>query len=114
MIPVSDLTVETTEANAETVVTIAGRVTIDSSPRLRTALLDVIRGRRSPVVAINASAVEYLDTSGMATLLEASRIARDQSVRLRLFGLTGEPKMLADVAELSEIFNALGSSVEGR
>ena len=45
-------------------------------------------------------------------LLEAARVAASQGVRLRVVGLSGEPKMLAQIIELDRIFGAYGSEVE--
>jgi anti-sigma B factor antagonist len=95
-------------------VSVTGRVVIETSPRLRAALLEAIRSRVSPVLVIDMFGVGYLDTSGVATLLEASRLARANGVRLRVLGLTGEPEMLARVLEMDHIFSALGSEVEFR
>ena len=39
-------------------------------------------------------------------------LARDRSVPLRVVGLSGEPRLLAEVIELDRIFRALGSEVE--
>jgi anti-sigma B factor antagonist len=64
------------------------------------------------VLVIDMSGVSYLDTSGMATLLEAADVARAQGVRLRVVGLSGEPRMLAQIAEIDRIFRAYGSEVE--
>jgi anti-sigma B factor antagonist len=64
------------------------------------------------VLVIDLSALSYLDTSGVATLLEAARVASRQRMRLRVIGLTGEPKMLAQITELAVIFRAYESDIE--
>ena len=64
------------------------------------------------MLVIDLSALSYLDTSGVATLLEAARVASAQGVRLRVIGLIGEPRMLAQIAELDVIFRAYGSDLE--
>jgi anti-sigma B factor antagonist len=108
------LTIATTWGRPESKVSVSGRVVIDTSPRLRAALLQAIRKRFSPVIVVDMSDVSYLDTSGVATLLEASRLARAHACRLRVLGLAGEPEMLARVLEMDRIFLALGSEVEFR
>jgi anti-anti-sigma regulatory factor len=55
-----------------------------------------------------------LDTSGLATLLEALKAAHQRSVTLRVLGITGQSRTLAEVAELDKIFQAVGSEVEFR
>jgi len=95
-------------------VSVAGRVTVDSSPRLRSVLQQLIRRGIGPVLVIDFSEVSYLDTSGIATLLEASKIACEYSAQLRLIGVGGQPRMLAEVTALQAIFRACGSEVECR
>ena len=101
------------ESNPVTVI-VAGRVTVDSSPSLRSALLELLRRNATPVIAIDVSGVSYVDMSGIATLLEALKAAREGSVKLRLAGLGGQSKILAEVAQLATIFRAWGSEVEFR
>ena len=60
------------------------------------------------MVVIDLSGVSYLDMSGLATLLEALKAARQRSVTLRVLGMTGQSRMLAEVAELGKVFRAVG------
>jgi anti-sigma B factor antagonist len=63
-------------------------------------------------VVIDASALSYLDMSGIATLLEALKAARERSVKLRLTGICGQVRRLAEIAQLDTIYRAWGSEVE--
>ena len=65
-----EITVHVVPASDQITVAVAGRVTVDSSPSLRSALLELLRRSAAPVIVIDLSAVSYLDMSGMATLLE--------------------------------------------
>src|SRR5262245_46109338 len=80
---------EVLRANSELTVAVAGRVTIDSSPHLRFVLLDLLRRDATPALVIDLSRVSYLDTSGIATLIEVPKIAREHSDTLRLVGISG-------------------------
>src|SRR5271165_6184580 len=95
-------------------VAVAGRVTVDLSPALRSALLDLLHGGADPTVVIELSAVSYLDMSGLATLLEALNAAREGSVKLRLAGMSGQARALAEIAQLDTIYRNWGSEVEFR
>ena len=81
---------------------------------LRSALLELLRRSAAPVIVIDLSAVSYLDMSGMATLLETLKAARERSVKLRLTGMSGQSRTLAEIAQLDAIFRAWGSEVEFR
>jgi anti-sigma B factor antagonist len=104
--------IETSPGASESRLSVTGRLVIESSPRLRASLMMAIRTASSAVLVIDLSALSYLDTSGVATLLEAARVASAHEVRLRVTGLMGEPRMLAKIAELDVIFRAYGSDLE--
>jgi anti-sigma B factor antagonist len=91
-----------------------GLLTIDSSPRLRSIALGLIPKSKGLVLVIDLSGVTRIDLSGLATLLEVLNSAHEHSVRLCLCGITGQPRRLAEITQLDEIFRALGSEVEFR
>jgi anti-sigma B factor antagonist len=107
-----EITVEVVPASDQITVAVAGRVTVDSSPSLRSALLELLRRCAAPVIVIDLSAVSYLDMSGVATLLETLKAAHERSVRLRLTGISAQSRTLAEIAQLDTIFRAWGSEVE--
>ena len=108
------MTVRIASAAPRPTVVVTGRVTVDSSPRLRSTLHEVIRNAATAGVTIDMAATSYLDSSGIATLLEASTIARGRGVPLRVVGLSGEARYLAEVTDLGRIFRALGAELELR
>ena len=107
----NDMSIDVDQRAPETLVNVAGRVTVNSSPRLRSMLLRLIGTSTNDAVIVNLAGVEVLDTSGMATLLEALDMAQKRSVKLRLIGVNGQPRTLAEMMELSTIFAAAGSEV---
>jgi len=113
-IDAGEITVHVVPASNQTTVAVAGRVTVDSSPNLRSALLEVLRRGAAPVAVIDLSGVSYLEMSGLATLLEALKVAREHSVKLRVTGISGEARTLAEITQLDTIFRAWGSEVEFR
>jgi anti-sigma B factor antagonist len=109
-----EITVHVVPGSNQLTVAIAGRTTVDTSPDLRSVLLGLLRRGTAPVVVIDVSALSYLDMSGIATLLEALKAARERSVKLRLAGMSGQVKALAEIAQLDTIYRAWGSEVEFR
>src|SRR5215470_14603981 len=59
-----------------------GRLGIDSSPAFRDQLLEILQTSLHQVVTVDLTDVSYLDTSGIATLLEALKIARAHNTTL--------------------------------
>jgi anti-sigma B factor antagonist len=108
----NEMAIETSQGPAESRISVTGRLVIESSPRFRASLMKAIPNATNAVLVIDLSALSYLDTSGVATLLEAARVASAHQVRLRVTGLMGGPRMLAKIAELDVIFRAYGSDLE--
>ena len=108
----NELTVNTRQAGASAIVDVSGRMTIDTSFHLRPVLHAAVGAAPPAGVVIDFTRTTYLDTSGAATLIEAAMLARDRGVPLRVVGLSGEPRLLAEIIELDRIFRALGSEVE--
>jgi anti-sigma B factor antagonist len=108
----ASLTIDTSSGQLESTVRVSGFLVIDTSPQLRACLLRIVERRVSPAIVIDLSGVSYLDTSAIATLVEAARVARAHGVRLRAIGLAGGPGTLVQVTELDRILVTLGSAVE--
>jgi len=89
-------------AGAITIVDIVGQIDLGSSPVLRKTLLESLKATRQ--VAINLSAVSYIDSSGIASLLEVLKEARDSKKRLVLFGLTGAVLQVLQLTRLTGVF----------
>jgi anti-sigma B factor antagonist len=109
-----EIATQVARTSSQSTVTVTGRVTVDSSPHLRSVLLELLRHGAEPVVVIDLSGVSYLDMSGLATLLEALQAACRRSAALRVMGMTGQSRMLAEIAELDKVFRSAGSEVEFR
>ena len=109
--PADRATVRITRAGSEIKISVSGSLNVDSAPDVRSALLALIRESTGFTIIIDLSEVSYLDTSGIATLLETLNSARENSVRLRLFGIRDQPRSLAELVELDSIFKALGAEV---
>jgi anti-anti-sigma regulatory factor len=63
-------------------------------------------------VVIDFAAARHLDTSAIATLLEAATVASRRGVTLGVIGLGGETRFVAEATELDRIFLALGYEVQ--
>jgi anti-sigma B factor antagonist len=84
------------------VVPIHGSVNVDTSSTMRLLISEALRAI-PPVVTIDFSGVPYIDTSGLATLLEASRIARQQGTRLVVEGLRAQPRELLHFSQIDRL-----------
>jgi anti-sigma B factor antagonist len=93
-------------------VSIEGRVNIDTSGDMRRTIAEALRSK-PPAVMLDLSGVSYIDTSGLATLLEASRIARQQGTRLVLHGLHGQPRELLHFSQIDHLLDIAEPEPDG-
>ena len=84
-------------------VAIDGRITVNTSDQMRRKLLAALSSKPAQIT-VDLSRATYMDSSGVATLLEAAHIARSQSTRLLLAGVSGQPRSLFAVAQLDRLF----------
>ena len=82
-----------------------GRIDIDSSPALHDGLLALLQAPHPNEVSIDLSAVSHIDSSGVATLIEALKIARNCKTELRLQGLHDRLHRLFDATGILSLFN---------
>ena len=107
----SPITISVTRIEGGAVVSLGGRLTIDSSPELRNQLLAMLYGETLESLTIDLSGVPYMDLSGVATLLETLRVARGRSIGLQLKELQDRPRYLLEVTGLLSLFETCGINV---
>jgi len=93
-------------------VRLSGRLNIDSSPEFRDQLLAMLQAQSPGAVIVDFSDVSYVDSSGIATLIEALGTARIQKNTLCLQGLQGRLLHLFQVIGITTLFekNGCGSA----
>ena len=72
-----------------TIVFLRGRVDINSSPTFRERLLGALRPESPQAVIVDLTEVTYMESSGIATLIEGLKISLEQQKTLCLRGLQG-------------------------
>ena len=105
-----DLTITATNSDGRAVVCLGGRVTVESSPDLRKQLLALLSQRSTPTLIIDLSELSYIDCSGIATLIEALRIAHQRHTNLQLRGVRDGPRHLLEATGLSRLFDTNGGT----
>ena len=87
-----------------TIFDISGDIDLSTSPELRKPLLRELRELRTPRVVLNLKAVRYVDSSGVASLVEGLKAARDVGSRFILFGLNTTVREVLQLSKLVRIF----------
>jgi anti-sigma B factor antagonist len=101
--PTDNGVTDTQRAQVIPTIAIEGRITINNSDEVRRKLLAALRLKPGKVT-VDLSQATYMDTSGLATLLEAVRIARKQGTRFVLAGVDGQPRCLFQIETLDRLF----------
>lgn len=84
------------------VVRLAGEVDLHSSPQARQAILDAIREQRPLVVEL--AGVRYMDSSGVASLVEGYQAARKQGTPFALAAVAQPAMNVLRLARLDRVF----------
>ena len=85
-------------------VSVSGRITIDSSPELLSLLVQRLSAAGRDSLTVDLSNVVYIDTSALAVLLEALRAARKLKRHFHLTGLSGRPRYLLEATGIIRLF----------
>ena len=94
-----------------TVVTLSGEVDLRHSPSLRKALMDLMLEKQP--VAVDLSGVEYIDSSGIAGLVEAYQMARRNGTRFALAALSDPVRRVLSLARLDRVFTICDTAQAG-
>jgi anti-sigma B factor antagonist len=106
----SNLKISVDQAGEDTIVRLIGRVDVDSSPDLRDRLRTLLSDKAMPqTIIVDLAGVPYIETSGVATLIEALRIASHHQVNFRLQGLSGASLRLFEVTGVLALFEKKNS-----
>jgi anti-sigma B factor antagonist len=85
-----------------------GRLNIDSSPAFRDRLLAISQAQSPQAVIVDLNDVSYIDSSGIATLIEGLKTARQKQTTLCLRGLQGRLLHLFQDTGVSTLFEKSG------
>ena len=91
-------------------ISIKGQINVDNSGEMRRTLNKALR-QLPANVTVDLSGVTYMDTSGLATLVEAARIARKQGTQLVLGGIQGQARYFLEITSLDQLFEIAGQEV---
>jgi anti-sigma B factor antagonist len=83
---------------------ISGDIDLAHSSEVRRVILIEFREKRTPKVILNLLEVNYIDSSGVASLVEGLKASRDVGSRLILFGLSPIAHEVLQLSKLLTIF----------
>ena len=86
-------------------VRLSGRITIDSAPELRLLLLRRLEEPSCQILTVDFRDVPYVDTSGLAMLVEILKAARTRGKTFQLSALQERPRFLLEATGLLHLFS---------
>jgi len=94
------------------VVEVTGDIDLYTSPKLRQTVLELFRQRGQETVIVDLSGVQYVDSSGIASLVEGLQEAKKIDARFVLAGLNEGPRHVLELTRLLAVFEIADSAEE--
>lgn len=84
------------------VVRLTGEVDLSRSPEARKTILGCLQKKQN--LMVDMSAVEYIDSSGVASLVEGYQLSRTQQLEFGLVGVSEAAMNVLRLARLDKVF----------
>jgi anti-sigma B factor antagonist len=90
------------EEGGFSVIHLSGEIDLSNSPDVRRLVLDTLAQDRNSLVDL--SAVTYIDSSGVASLVEGYQTARNRGLRFGLVNVSAAALSVLQLAHLDKVF----------
>ena len=101
----------TREEGGYAIVELSGEVDLSCSPDARAQILECLNGGKP--LLVDLSQVTYIDSSGVASLVEGFQTAKKKSLNFGLVGVSSAAMSVLQLARLDKVF-PIHASVEER
>lgn len=101
------------QENKKGVVTLdfEGHIDMSSSPEVREALTAEFQKNKKAII-VDLSKVPYIDSSGIATLVEGLQWSHSSKNKFRLVGLNSAVRDIFEIARLLQVFEVFNTKEE--
>ena len=93
------------------VIDCTGDVDLYSSTALRETMMKLMRAG-TPCVLVNMAEVTYIDSSGIATLVEGLQLSRQTKTHFGIYALRKNARSVLELARLDKVFAIFGDEQE--
>ena len=104
--------ISTRQLGDVTILDLVGDITLFNSPQIRNTLLVLLKDDHVAQLFVNMTGVKYVDSSGIASLVEGLKIARDSGSRFVLYGLSKPAVTVLELTHLLRVFEVHASEEE--
>jgi anti-sigma B factor antagonist len=98
------MNISTRQVKDASIVDVTGDITLYNTPEVRKILLDLLKEKRVKRVIVNLQNVKYIDSAGVASLVEGLKISRDMKSGFALFGLSRTTREVLELTRLLKVF----------
>ena len=98
------MNISTRQVENASIVDVTGDITLYNTPEVRKILLDLLKEKRVKRVIVNLLNVKYIDSAGVASLVEGLKISRDMKSGFALFGLSRTTREVLELTRLLKVF----------
>ena len=104
--------ISTRQLGEVTILDLVGDITLFNSPQIRKTLLVLLKDEQVAQLFVNMTGVKYVDSSGIASLVEGLKIARDSGSRFLLYGLSKPALTVLELTHLLRVFEVHANEQE--
>ena len=101
------MALDITEKDGATIVALSGDVDLETSPAVRQGLLECME--KHDQVIVDMSQVNYIDSSGVASLVEAFQVSRKKGSSFALAHVSTAAMRVLSLARLDKVFTIFDS-----
>jgi anti-sigma B factor antagonist len=96
--------ISTRQFENATVVDVVGDITLYNTPEVRKMLLSLLKEKHAKRVIVNLEKVKYIDSAGVASLVEGLKVSREMKSSFALFGLSRMTREVLELTRLLKVF----------
>lgn len=104
--------IATRQAGSATVVDVKGDIDLYNSPEVRKVILEELKEKRTARLVVNLTNVRYIDSSGVASLVEGLKVSKTMGSRFMLYGLSPAAREVLELSRLIRVFEVFASEAE--
>ena len=98
-----DIIKEVAEKDGAVILSLAGEVDMKSSSELRAKFMEILKSAPA-VLIVDMTEVEFMDSSGLAILVETLKCCRQNNGQLKLVGMVQTVRSVFEISRLDSIF----------
>jgi len=94
--------IKTRKEGVYTIISLSGEVDLHFSPRAREQILKCLDDKDN--VLVDLSGVEYIDSSGIASLVEGYQVAKNNGLKFGLISVSNPAMQVIQLSRLDTVF----------